>query len=353
MESLEAVLQEAGEFESLLNEVDASLDHKILQLDGSEGEAKEQAINVFKEFDRRRRAVSGLEGAILSCKEDIRLEKNQMNINRDKVKMTQAELSCLTLEVHALEQQRHRVLHEQVPALEERRERDSLQESLITLQQQNACYPRQLAELNKRTSELEALIKKETATDDTYISLLKDRCISTGQELHQRLANEEEWAELKLVTEEKKAEINALHEKLLSYGAVLPKSAKIERIRHETSKRVKKPNCEVSKYFVIPAGTLRPLVTIQGYGLQGIRTKYNVSIDIELGEGWCSNIISIRGLESSVEEAKVAIETLCNSVLTPRPEALLTYPRSPSSRVGPIPTPWAKMQRQRAEVDCS
>ena len=353
MEDPETILLEAAEFEALLDEVDDSIDRKILQIEGCEGEAKEQAIGVFKEFDRRRRAVSGLEGAILTCKEDIRLEKNKMNVNRDKVKMTQTELSCLTLEVHALEQERHRILHEQVPALDERKTRDKLQEELISLQQRNACYPRELASLNVLTLKLENLINSEVKIDEAYITLLKERCVSTGQELHQRLANEDEWAELKLVTEEKKTEIQELQDTLLSFGATLPSSPKIERLRHETGKRSQQPNCEVTKYFAIPAGTLRPLVTVQGYGLQGIRTQHNVSVNIELGEGWCSNIISIRGLESSVEEAKTAIETLCNSALTPQPDAILTYTRSPTSRVGPIPTPWAKMQRQRAEVDCS
>eukprot|EP01061_Rhynchopus_euleeides_P027887 TRINITY_DN4531_c0_g1_i2.p2 TRINITY_DN4531_c0_g1~~TRINITY_DN4531_c0_g1_i2.p2 ORF type:complete len:357 (+),score=137.48 TRINITY_DN4531_c0_g1_i2:57-1127(+) len=349
----ETMLREAVEFEEMLESLEETLDRHILEVSGQkELDAKKQAYEIMKEYKARRKKVILLERSILQTKEETRVSRSTTAAVREKVKMAQAELSCMLLEVHALETERNALLQRTDPLLPERKERDALQEELLRLKKQNLEYPPVLAALNKETVSLENEISDIINSEKIFIAMLKERCVATGQELHQRLATEEEWGELRLVVSEQEAEIKRLRSRILAKGGTLPEFPTMERQRYEATLANIKADQHVKRYFAVPTGTLRHLATVQGHGLQGTRAKHNVQIDVDLGEAWAGNIISIAGPESAVDAAQGEVEKLCNSVLKPHEEALVTYPR-PNNRAAPIATPWAKMQRQRAEIDAS
>ena len=345
----EQMLREAVEFGDMLDSVDEALDSSILAVHGQRDlDPKQQAQSIFNEYNTRRKRVQSLEQDILRSKEDARVRRNVVTGLREKVKMTQAELSCLLLEVHALETERNKMLNNVDPMLEERKVRDTLQDELLKLKHRNLKYPPVLADLNSETVRLEQEIQDIVAKEKTYITMLKERCVATGQELHQQTATEEEWGELRLLISEQETEIREYRHAILEKGGTLPRCTTTERQRYEATLRNKKV-ANVTRYFSIPTGTLRYLATVQGHGVQATRAKHNVVVNLDLGDAWANNVLSISGSEEAVQAASKEIRTLCGSALEKKENAVLTYPR-PENRAVPISTPWAKMQRQRAEV---
>ena len=347
----EAMLREAVEFDAMLSSVDEHLDKCILEVHGERGlDPAKQAEEIFREYNARREKVRSLEHDILHNKEATRVSRNTTAALREKVKMVQAEHSCLLLEVHALETERNAILRSVDPAIAERNARDALQEELLRLKRQNLQYPKILAALQSETVRLEEEIASIVAKEQVFIAMLKERCVATGQELHQRLATEEEWGELRLVVSEQEDEINSLKMRIIAKGGTVPEFSTMERQRYEATKVQKEKAGHVKKYFAVPTGTLRHLATIQGHGIQGTRAKHDVQIEVDLGEAWAGNVISIAGPASAVRASQEEIARLCENVLKPASDALVAYPR-PNNRAAPIATPWAKMQRQRAEID--
>eukprot|EP01064_Diplonema_japonicum_P026529 TRINITY_DN37980_c0_g1_i1.p1 TRINITY_DN37980_c0_g1~~TRINITY_DN37980_c0_g1_i1.p1 ORF type:complete len:364 (+),score=98.41 TRINITY_DN37980_c0_g1_i1:28-1092(+) len=346
----EEVLVEAGRFENLLNTLDDELDKRILEANGDAGKsAKEQAMQILKEFKRTREKAADLESAILTCKDETRSAIETMKTTRDNVKGSQAELSCIMLETHALELERNQTLLDVTPAIPERKLRDEAEATLLKLKRKNKKYPETLAKLNSETVRLEEEILQLIEKDKLHINMLKERCIKSGQALYVRQAVEQEYAELRLVVAEQEEEIKALQLSIKEKNSNVPSAPRLEREKYfaELSKPKKSAKI-VTKYFALPTGALRGAVTVQGYGFQALRAKYSVQIESEQGDFWGSHIITITGLDPDVASASKDLQALCQS--THSKEKIITYTRT-RPRAAPIPTPWAKMQRQRAEIE--
>eukprot|EP01065_Artemidia_motanka_P017973 TRINITY_DN21364_c0_g1_i2.p2 TRINITY_DN21364_c0_g1~~TRINITY_DN21364_c0_g1_i2.p2 ORF type:complete len:284 (+),score=91.68 TRINITY_DN21364_c0_g1_i2:355-1206(+) len=279
------------------------------------------------------------------------MAKHAAALVREEVKRTQTQLSCLTLHVHELERERSHVQANPAGSAahqEARQHRDSEYARLLRLRQHNAGYAPLVRDLNDQTTRLEELICGQVRDSDEFVSVLRERCIRLGQMLHRRMVTESEWAELRLVTREQEDTIARLRAEVRSLGGALPAAKQHARMRLESEQGKAAESVRVTCQVAVPPGALRALVTMQGHGLQALRATHGVEIQLSLAPGW-NNVVAVTGAEGDVKAARERILSLCN--MQQQGRGLVTYPRSPSSRVTPIPSPWAKQCRQRAEVD--
>eukprot|EP00659_Diplonema_papillatum_P019482 gene19482-30026_t len=299
------VLREAGQFEQALNDLETSLDEHILQQSGAPAhDTRQEALDVYNAFEEKRKKAALLEEAILTAKEKTWHERLRVTGQREKVKMTQAELACLQLEVHAEERKRNQMVNQREPAKEDIERKTGLLQRLIEARKRNREFAPVLAGLNSETVRLENQIAEANETEKAFVDTLTHRYVTTGQELNRVLRTEEEWAELKLTVEEQEAEIERLKCEIVKRGGVVATASRMERDKQEEAKASSKGERRIKKHFSVPAGSLRDLVTIQGYGLQAIRSQFDVAIDLQLGDSWGTHIATIAGLATNVDKAK-------------------------------------------------
>eukprot|EP01063_Lacrimia_lanifica_P014350 TRINITY_DN20958_c0_g1_i1.p1 TRINITY_DN20958_c0_g1~~TRINITY_DN20958_c0_g1_i1.p1 ORF type:complete len:544 (+),score=144.77 TRINITY_DN20958_c0_g1_i1:85-1716(+) len=338
--------------EAFITGIDNGIDERVLEMMAREEKAAQDVLDgMVAGFDEAKRTLLQLGMDVLKTKAATQNAQDRAAAVRDDVKLTQAELSCVALEVHTLERARRHVQPgaRRQPACQAEQHRADAE--LVKAKLLNRKYPAEVAQRHEQTAALEKKIKECTEEDGVVLMALKERWASVAKELRQRASAEEEWGALKLLIGEQEKEILDLRRKIESVGGHVP--AAVTAARQVYAEKLRKDahvSPTVKNYFAVPAGTLCDITTTQGYGLQGIRAKHNVVIDVATRDGWADNIISIAGSEENVEAAKREIEQICCRPKPKKVSAVLTYPR-PDNRVGPIATPWARLQEQAEEED--